>query len=69
MQSKTQTKPRVESNALALERTCYELCSTGAAMEAYGLLQLAKSKFVSLEDAMDIQQSLIEDFPDFRDLM
>lgn len=64
-----QTKPRVQTNAQAIERTCYELCSTGSAREAYGLLQAAKDKFVSLEDAVDIQQSLIEDFPAFRDLM
>lgn len=60
---------RNESNAAAVERTAYELCSTGQFMEAYGFLNLARGKFISPQEFADIQDSLIEDFQGFRELM
>lgn len=60
---------RIESNALAAERTAYELCETGRYMDAYGFLQLANGKYISAQDHSDIQDSLIEDFQGFRELM
>ena len=60
---------RNESNAAAVERTAYELCSTGQFMEAYGFLNLARGKFISPQELSDIQDSLIEDFQGFRELM
>lgn len=60
---------RNESNAEAVERTAYELCSTGQFMEAYGFLNLARDKFISPQELSDIQDSLIEDFQGFRELM
>ena len=60
---------RQESNARAIERTCYELCETGRLMDAYGCLQLSKGKFISIQEAVDIQESLIDDYQGFRQLM
>ena len=60
---------RNESNAAAVERTAYELCATGQFMEAYGFLNLARDKFISPQELSDIQDSLIEDFQGFRELM
>lgn len=60
---------RKEPSHLAVERTCYELCETGRFMDAYSYLQLSKGKFISIQEAVDIQDSLIEDYQGFRQLM
>ncbi len=60
---------RIESNAKAVERTCYELCETGRFMDAYMFLQGSRERFINLEEFADIQQSLIDDYPEYRDLM
>ncbi len=59
----------LKSNKEAVERICYELCETGRAAEAELYVSLSTGKYITPQEASDIRDSLIEDYPEYRDLM
>lgn len=56
-------------NMKAIERLTYELCETGRFQEAYTVLDQARGKYLSAQESTLLQESLIEDYPEFREVV